>query len=365
MKILCVIDCLCAGGAQRQLVELAIRFHKRGHDVGFLTYYPSYFFYPVLEREGIPLTCIEERNYIKRLYKMRRFIRKGNFNAVLSFLEAANFICQFAGLPSRKWKLIAGERSANPEILTSYKRKFYRWFHLLADYIVANSQTNVQYVQSVNPLLPKSKCKVIYNIIDQNRFNPDITNFKEPNGVFTVLVPARIKEEKNVSGLIDALLLLEKSELERIRIKWYGKEKDELNQYLLHSNELIKQHGLQENITFHEATLDITEHIQEADAIGLFSLFEGFPNAICEAMACAKPVICTKVSDMNRFLANEPNLLCDPLNPHSIKNALSYLLSMNPEQLKTIGKNNKQLVEYSFDNESIVSDYLKLMGAKD
>lgn len=39
MKILCVIDCLGSGGAQRQLVNLATAFKEKGHEVSFLVYH--------------------------------------------------------------------------------------------------------------------------------------------------------------------------------------------------------------------------------------------------------------------------------------------------------------------------------------
>jgi len=38
MIILCVIDTLGSGGAQRQLVNIAIGFKERGHTVSFLVY---------------------------------------------------------------------------------------------------------------------------------------------------------------------------------------------------------------------------------------------------------------------------------------------------------------------------------------
>lgn len=38
MKIVCFTESLGAGGAQRQLVNLAVMFKVKGHEVAFLTY---------------------------------------------------------------------------------------------------------------------------------------------------------------------------------------------------------------------------------------------------------------------------------------------------------------------------------------
>ena len=53
----------------------------------------------------------------------------------------------------------------------------------------------------------------------------------------------------------------------------------------------IKELSLEDTISLHTTTHLIHKKVQEADAIGLFSFYEGFPNAICEGMACAKPIV--------------------------------------------------------------------------
>src|SRR5690554_3748145 len=133
MKILCVIDSLGSGGAQRQLVNLALAFKDKGHKVSFLVYHSEPFYYATLEEQGINVLEVIEPSYIKRLLKMRRVIRNGKYDSVLSFLEAANFICEVSGFPFRKWRLVVGERSANPAILKSFKLRFYRFFHIFAE----------------------------------------------------------------------------------------------------------------------------------------------------------------------------------------------------------------------------------------
>ena len=52
-KILCLIDCLSSGGAQRQLVGLAKLLAERGYEVEVLTYHDLPFYKSILEQYGI------------------------------------------------------------------------------------------------------------------------------------------------------------------------------------------------------------------------------------------------------------------------------------------------------------------------
>lgn len=359
MKILCVIDYLGSGGAQRQLVELAFGFKNKGHEVFFLTYHQNTFYNSILEKSKIPVTCINESNYLKRFMKMRCFIRQGKYDAVLSFLEAANFICEVSGFPSRKWKLVVGERSANPNILKSIKLKAYRWFHLFADYVVANSYANMKIVRSINTLLPDSKCKVIYNLVDFNRWQPSSDYTPRKKGKFKLIIAAGHRYLKNLNGLVEALTMLSPEELSRLIIEWYGDSDDNsLSDAMIK----IKNNHLEEVFFFSSATHEITKKVQEADAVGLFSFYEGFPNTICEGMACGKPVICSAVSDVPLFLNTSDKLLCDHSDYRSIRDAIIYLVSLSNEKLVEIGRHNINIAKKKFDADFIVNAYLELLS---
>ena len=364
MKILCVIDSLGSGGAQRQLVELAIGFKEKEHDVSFLTYHNIPFFISILEKNEIFTTCIQESNYLRRLLKMRRFIRKGNYDAVVSFLEAPNFICEVAGLPYRNWKLVVGERSADPEILKKIKLKMYRWFHVFADYIVANSFANLQLVRSINPLLTDKKCKVIYNAIDFNQWKP-ITDFSiRKNSKIKLVIVASHYYLKNLNGLLEALSLLSKHERSKLIVDWYGDKVTEpfIDGSIVEAFKKTTYYSLEDIIFFHPATHDIKRIIQESDSVGLFSFYEGFPNVVCEGMACGKPIICTAVSDIPNILSHDPNLLCDPTDSKSIAKSLRYLIILSNEQFAQIGKKNEEIAKLRFSKEVIISMYLQLLN---
>jgi glycosyltransferase involved in cell wall biosynthesis len=364
MKILCVIDSLTSGGAQRQLVELALGFKENGNFVTFLTYHNFPFYKSILERNQINIVCIQESNYIKRLLKIRHYIRKGKYDAVLSFLEASNFMCEFAGLPIRTWKLVVGERNANPLVLKSLKLIFYRWFHLFADYVVSNSISNMKLVRKVNPILSKNKCRTIYNIIDVNHWKPKYNYLPRKEGKITIIVPARQCHQKNMNGLIDALILLTEDEKRKIQICWYGDKGYEPDQNKLNDSVLdkITKYDLHQLIMIFPATHNLKEIIQESDVVGLFSLYEGLPNAICEGMACGKTIICSNVSDMPQILSHEINLLFDPNDQLAIKNTISYLADLSNDQLLQIGIKNRNIAEYLFNKSKIVEEYLKLLS---
>jgi glycosyltransferase involved in cell wall biosynthesis len=361
MKILCVIDSLGPGGAQRQLVELGLGFKQVGHEVIFLTYHNIKFFDHILEQSGIPVHAINEPNYVRRLLKIRRFIRHGHYEIVLSFLEGANFCCELAGLPFRRWKLIVGERSADQAIRRSPRLIIYRWFHFFADFIVANSGSNIRIVRSVNPFISKHKCKVIYNIIDLNKWQP-LREKRKDNSKLELVIAASQIYNKNLNGLIEALSLLGPDELEKIKISWYGdhlKEPFYDNSFPEAIRKLTRL-NLEGVISFYPATSEIAEKIRNSDAVGLFSFVEGLPNVVCEGMACAKPVICSDISDVSEYLNSDINLLCDPADPVSIKQALQYLINSTRENLIQIGLANEEISKRLFVKEKIIAEYTKL-----
>lgn len=362
MRILCVIDSLGSGGAQRQIVNLAIAFKEKGHDVSFLVYHSDPFYYKVLNEQNIAVIEVLEPSYFKRLLKMRKAIRSGNYDSVLSFLEAANFISTVSGFPFRKWRLVVGERSAKPAILTSTKLRFFRLFHLFADAVVANSYENIKLVKKVNPLLSNKKLNVIYNIIDFDNWQPKPDNYVfRKDGKFNLIVVASHQYLKNLNGLVEAVNLLNDDEKSRLSINWYGGERsDNSKSEALHK---IKSYGLSNIFNFHEPTTDIAIKVNEADALGLFSFYEGLPNVVCEAMANAKPVISSNVSDVHLLLGKE--FIFDPLNVIETQRAIKLLLSMDIFMLNEVGQSNIQMAYELFNRENIITDYTtKLIGRR-
>lgn len=358
MKILCFIDSLGSGGAQRQLVNLAISFSSKGHEVEILTYHKANFFAKEIEKANIRYTIIPPCSYIKRLWRCRRYIRDGNFDAVLSFLETPSLISELATIPYHNWVNVSGERSAAPRILKTFKGKILRYIHLLSDYIVANSSSNLAMIKKACPFLPQKKLAVIYNQYDINeKLSPEkYTREENSDNKFHLLVAASHQRLKNLENLAIAIQLLPQEKRERIIVDWYGRKEAECYNYSL---ELIKKLGVEKNFSFYDPTLEIYNKMANADAVGLFSLYEGLPNTVCEAMCLAKPVIATNVSD-NSIIIEDKNLISEPTNPKDISRSILYLINLTKEELSRIGTNNRKKAIELFSEDYITNQYLNL-----
>lgn len=363
VKILCVIDCLGSGGAQRQIANLAKAFASEGNEVRVLVYYPISFFDEELKKSGIPIIVIKAKHPPGRLLNIRRYIRSQGFDAILAFLEGPSFYCEMAGIPARRWKLLVGERSNNPQVYKSLKRIMLRQFHLLADYVVANSFNGIKSIMRLNPLLNETRCRVIYNLIDTDVWKPSVDYHPRSNGVLKLLVMASHRYLKNLKGLVQAVALLAEEDRQKIHIDWYG-DRLEPPFYCKSYPEavsLIKKYGLGSLFSFFKAEANIEEKVRHADAVGLFSLYEGMPNAVCEGMACGKTIICSAVSDLPMLLGSDNKLLFRPESPESISASLSFLIGMSDSMLIAEGAKNRQAAIDLFSRDKNAESYLSLM----
>lgn len=357
-NLLFFINYLGSGGAQRQIVELALGFRLRGYNVRFLVYQREYgeFYSDYLREQGIEIDGVYEKNYFKRILSVRRYLRTHNFDVLIAFLEVASFMSELATLPTKKWKLIVGERSADPAKRKSIKLRFFLQCHVLADYVVANSYANINLVKRIAPIVSAPRCRVIYNMLDANKITPDDRFRFLSSDHVNLVIAASHRYLKNLDGLIEGVKLLSDDEKSKLRIHWYGSNK--FDDSLEKAKVKILSYKLADMFTFHKETLDIYQHMRNADAIGLFSFYEGLPNTICEGLLLGKPVVVSRVSDVPLFIKEDVNgFLCDADNPVTISKALSKLLCSSADRLEQMGKRNRLLGVTMFDKDKILNDY--------
>ncbi len=360
-KILFLAMGLGSGGAERQMVTIARLLKEKGYDITFLCYSQEDFYAHLLEKEKIPIVWKVENNYLKRIIKVRKHIRKGSYDVVISFLETPNFLNNFSAIGGKSWKVITGERSAKESTFHSRRGKIFAWFQRYSDAIVCNSNNAKQMWENYYPQY-KNKLTTIYNTVTL----PEITSEYIPrkDGKTHIIVAASYQYLKNPIGLIKALALLNNEERDKIKVNWYGRievTKGDTKAYE-EAKDLITQYDLLNVINLHEENKNIANKMNKADIVALFSSVEGLPNTICEGMIIGKPIIMTKVSDYQVLVDETNGFICDWDNIESIKYVLSSIINISNKEMLEMGICSKFKADFIFSEKIIFYKWIDILG---
>lgn len=356
-KILCLIDNLGSGGAQRQLVNLAVLLQEQGYSIEFVVYSQNCFFQYILDKAQIPVTYIEAKSYFKRIVRVRRYLLRTDADVVITFLETPGFLACLAKSNHVKWKLITSELSAKEETFVGIRQKVFNYFERYADIKVCNSQNAMQMWGKYYPQYA-DKLQVIYNPV----IMPTLTECTALNdGKLRIVVAASYQELKNPLGVVEALKLLTAEERGKIRIDWYGSHEVTTGNTTIYdeTQRRVKEYDLGDSIRINGEKKEIYSTMMSADVVGLFSTVEGLPNAICEAMALGKPIIITRVSDYT-VLTDGNGILCDP-DPESIANAFRVLLSLPRRELEEMGNVSSEKAKRLFGKDAIIKQWMEII----
>ncbi len=354
-KILCFIDSLGPGGAQRQLVGLATFLKKKGYGVTMACYHDNRFYADKLQENDIPYFYLEKaNNSFFRIWHIARYIRKTKPDVVISYLETPSICACMSRLFNRSFKLIVSERNTTQR--TGWNERVRFNLFRMADYVVPNAFSQEKYIRETFPYLTK-KTVTIPNFVDLDFFTPV---YKKRRDTPEIMVAASIWASKNTLGFIDAVAQL-KEKGYKFHISWYGKNTAH-KEYINNCQEKIERYGIGEFITLKEKTAQIKTCYQEADFFCLPSFYEGTPNVICEAMACGLPIVCSNVCDNSRYVIEGGNgFLFDPKDTTSTVYAFERIFALNEEEYASFCHKSHEIAEYKLSKERMVNSYINLI----
>ena len=349
-KILCLTDCLGSGGAQRQMVGLTIMLKRLGYDIRVVTYHNVAFYKHQLDDNGVKNITIPEANIVSRLVYLKREVDKFSPDILIAYQESPSLMACLLKLFKNKLKLIVSERTTTQtlDVLTRLRFNLYR----LSDCIVPNSFSQANFIVSHYPNL-KRKVNVITNFVDTQKFVP----LHSDNPIPVITVVASEKKEKNFNRFIESLSILKNRDY-KFRAQWYGIN----SQYVDQHRQYVCSKDLSDIFTVHTPHTNILEVYQKTDIFCLPSLFEGFPNALCEAMSCGLPLAASNVCDNPQIVINGENgYLFNPYSSEDIADKLALLLNMDSNQLNTIRVDNRKRAEDIFSEETFIRNYQKII----
>lgn len=352
-RIACFTDSLGSGGAQRQLVGLATMLKERGYDVDVVLYYDIPFYKHLLDDAGVESFVVANTaNPVKCIWALYRFFWQKNYDLVIAYQETPSLIACLLR-PLLRWKkLIVSERNTTQIISRKDRVRFLLW--RFADYIVPNSYSQAEFINANMPRI-SHKVQVITNFTDVEAFAPTTNKIVDKKRrKFSVI--ASIKPEKNFNRFIQAVKKVR--EHNDIYVCWYGIKEQFIEQY----RDTLKQNFVDDIVEVFGYVKNPQEALNCSDFFCLPSLFEGFPNALCEAMSCGLPVACSNVCDNPQIVETAINgFLFNPYDIEDMANSLEQLLLISEEQYIKISENNRAKAVKMFSREAFVEKYLKLI----
>lgn len=356
-KILCFIDELGSGGAERQLVGLASMLKKHGYVVSVYCYHPIYFYEPILRENGVHLIKEESspKNAFQKLWRSFRVLKTGGYDFIISFSPGSSLAALICRPFFWNVKLLVSDRNMTPVI--SIKQKVIFNLYRLADYIVPNSYTQTKILAKYYPFM-QPKLRTITNFIDFSKFQPNFPICRYRTICLRVIVVARHAVDKNIPNFIKAVCIAKSKGL-IFKVDWYGNYDNKLGARNL---ELIKEYAVDDIIHFFPPHNNIQECYTKADVLCLPSVREGFSNVIGEAMCMGLPVICGHISDNVKMIEDGVNgYLFDPTNPDDIAEAIEKMINTDDNLFNIFSCNNLKKAHEMLSEASFLQKYINII----
>lgn len=278
-KILIVSPSLKMGGIERALSVLANYFAENGHEVIFISCQNSDKFYELnskikLEEPQFARSAGKFVFYLRLVIFLRRLFIKSQPEVIMSFGDLFNPIVLLANLGLKAPVVISDTTTPdfNYGLLTRVGKKvFYpRSAGFIAQTEVAANYNRIKFNNRLN-------IRVIPNAIKE------VQRYDIPKNNWIVTV-GRLSIEKGQDRLLEAFSKIVNKGDWKLVFAGDGPMQD-----MLKKN--VHDLGLDENVIFLGKVKNIDRLLSESRIFTLPSRLEGYPNALCEAMASGLPCL--------------------------------------------------------------------------
>lgn len=354
-KIICLIESLGSGGAERQMSGLAVLLKQQGYDVEVWTYYPNDFYLPTLQSAGVKYRYISKAQARdKRIVVLHRELKKANPETVIAYLDQSCIVACIIKLLGAKFRLIVSERNTTQKLTFRDRLKFF--LYRFADYVVPNSHTQTDFIAKHFASLRK-KLRCITNFVDTDKFcSLEVKRINDPIRILTV---ARIMPQKNIINYIKAVRMAVDKGCE-FRVDWYGQATD--TEYYELCLQAVRDNHLEDVLHFHKPERDIVKCYQRADLFCLPSIYEGYPNVVCEAMSCGLPILCSNVCDNPMIVEQGVNgYMFNPLDVAQISETIKRFVDLTNNDRLSMGYSSRHRAINLFSSTAFVEKYMRLI----
>lgn len=351
-KTICIVaPSLQIGGIERALTTLADHFVKRGHKVYYVACRAGDHFYSLN-----PKVIFVEPEYKHRLDGLHKFAtykkmidylgeqyKRITPDTILSFGDSIN---PFAILANRKtnYPIYISDRVSPKQYLGWFKNFMKRITYKKASGIIAQSSFAAEYKRAV--FGENLNMKIIPNSLRKIEPLPSVKKNKLVIGV------GRLSIEKGFDRLIDAFARIEGHDEWQLMLVGSGPAMAQLEK-------LAETLGIKSRVLFLGKRKDVDELLAKSMIFVIPSRCEGFPNALCEAMASPLPCIA--------FDSIAADLIDNKVNGVIVKDgdiqklADEMTVLMDDENLRENYASNAYKIRERLDPEKIGDEFLEFI----
>ena len=375
MKIIHIINSLKKGGAEGNLYRLS-KFQKKKYkkkiNIIIITLIDNGFYEKDMKKLGIKIFSLRmQRNekifdFVKKIIKLRNFIKIHNPDIIQSWMYHSNFITLF--LPKKFYeKIFWSIRHSVLNFQNSKKKTIILskicglFSKIVPKKIIYNSEKSIIFNEN-NHFYSKNKTVLIENGYNDKTFYPSKylrKNFRKKYKIrdsdIILGFAGRYSKIKNIPSLLIAFSKIVK-DYDNVYLCMVGKDIN-LNNNGLKS--LIFDLKIQDKVVLLNEKKNLNQFYNGIDLLVLTSFAESFPNVIAESMLCSTPVLSTDVGCSKRiikdcgFIVKKNNQLSIMF---SIKKSLTLL--KNRKKWQSLKKNSRIRIKKNFSIPKMANSYL-------
>jgi glycosyltransferase involved in cell wall biosynthesis len=365
-QIAVVVSSLTIGGAEQLLLELLRHIDRQRFDLSiFFLREPG-----ILGKEflqlGFPVNTgiIQSKFDLFGTFRLAKLLKENHIDVVF-LINHLNTL--FFGVLAAK--LSGVRRCINWENETFKKYPFHRLtmlgrrlLHLGIDYVVAAAKGHGDYI-ATEEKVPRTKIRVIYNGVDPQRFQSDLTPQEArtrlaipPESPVVSIVAALRPDKAHQVFLQTARQVLDAIPQAHFLVIGDGPQKS----YLEKVTTDLKLEGNVHFLGFQRQLGDILAAV-DVNCLSSYPQQETLSVAAIEAMSAGVPIICTDVGFMNEIvIPGETGFLVPVDDPSAMAEKIALLMG-NTELRRQMSRRARQMVLDSLSSEQMARAFERLM----
>jgi glycosyltransferase involved in cell wall biosynthesis len=279
----------------------------------------------------------------------------------LSYLTTPSVYNVIATLGTQTPAVVSERSALAPGRIPTELRLRYACYRL-AERILVNSEHQHERLAGAFPWM-REKLVTIRNGVNLDHYRPPPVGRRRIPNRLDLLAVGSVHAGKNFLGLIEALRIHRERFGWVPSVRWVGRsgKKEGDVRAFEQAQHLIDRHNLREHWEWLGVRRDVSDLMQQSDALVHPSYFEGLPNVICEALASGLPVLAGAVCDHPWLVGDgERGLLFDPADPYDMAIVMQDFAELDQEGVNAMRRQARAFAAAELSVDVLLDRYEQL-----